>query len=78
MTDDKNYRFALLERIQALLDQHGRAIAGLEERLARHDVLYGEAITALHERFDAHDLWVKDVLAVLKEMRDAANKDVST
>ena len=78
MTDDKNYRFALLERIEALLDQHGRAIAGLEERLARHDVLYGEGITALHERFDAHDLWVRDVVALLTELRDPGKKDAPT
>lgn len=68
MTDDKTYRLALLDRMVQLLEQHGRAIAELQERLAKYDVLYGQAVTRLHERFDQHELWAKEVLALLKKM----------
>lgn len=77
MTDDRSYRFALLDKMEQLLDAHGRSIADLQERLAKYDVLYGQAITRLHERFDANDTWIKEVVLLLVELRDAVNKDTS-
>jgi hypothetical protein len=74
MTDDKSYRFALLDRIEAELEQHGRAIADLQVRLAQYDLRYGQAVVAMDERFDAQDEWIKDVVTLLKELRDMVNK----
>ena len=53
MTEDKDYRFALLDRIEDLLDQHSQAIARLQERLDVNEELAKQVVALLQEMRDA-------------------------